>query len=122
MNYVIITDHNRIDGAMEIAHFPDTFISEEITTYFPEDGCKIHVLTWNINKNHHQEISKVRKNIFDLVFYLNRTKIIHGVAHPLYSINNNLTISHFELNGTRDFIQNQILSNILPYTSIHANA
>lgn len=123
MDYVTITDHNRIDGAIEIAHLPDTFISEEITTYFPEDGCKIHVLAWNINENNHHEISKARKNIFDLSLYLNENKIVHGVAHPLYSINNKLTINHFEqllilfsnfeLNGTRDFIQNQILSNIL---------
>ena len=35
---LVITDHNTIDGAMEIAHLPGFFISEEVTTYFPEDG------------------------------------------------------------------------------------
>ena len=44
MTLVTITDHNCIDGALEIAHLQDTFISEEITTYFPEDHCKVHVL------------------------------------------------------------------------------
>src|SRR5262249_42160256 len=43
MQFVTITDHNCIDGAIEIAHLPDTFVSSEITTYFPEDGCKVHV-------------------------------------------------------------------------------
>lgn len=44
MDLVTITDHNTINGSLEIAHLPDTFVSEEITTYFPEDNCKIHVL------------------------------------------------------------------------------
>lgn len=44
-----ITHHNTIEGILEIAHMPDTFISEEVTTYFPENGCKIHVLIYNIN-------------------------------------------------------------------------
>jgi predicted metal-dependent phosphoesterase TrpH len=44
MDMVTVTDHNTIAGALEIAHLPNTFVSEEITTYFPEDRCKLHVL------------------------------------------------------------------------------
>ena len=36
MDLVTITDHNNISGSAEIAHLPGTFISEEVTTYFPE--------------------------------------------------------------------------------------
>ena len=35
MDYVTITDHDSIDGCLEIAHLPRTFISEQVTTYFP---------------------------------------------------------------------------------------
>ena len=31
MDFVTITDHDTIDGALEIAHLPDVFISEELT-------------------------------------------------------------------------------------------
>ena len=48
MDYVTITDHNCIRGALEIAHHPDTFISSELTAYFPEDGCKVHVVALDI--------------------------------------------------------------------------
>jgi len=44
MDLVTITDHNTISGSLDIAHLPGTFVSEEVTTYFPEDGCKAHVL------------------------------------------------------------------------------
>ncbi|MEW6386167.1 MAG: glycosyltransferase [Thermodesulfobacteriota bacterium] len=111
MSQVTITDHNTIAGCLEIAHLPDTFISEEVTTYFP-DGCKIHVLTFQITEEQHRQIQKLRDNIFDLVGYLNSAGIVHGVAHPLWSINHLLTVEHFEqllllfknfeLNGGRD--------------------
>ena len=48
MTHVTISDHNTIEGVLEIAHLDNVFISEELTTYFPEDGCKLHVLAWNI--------------------------------------------------------------------------
>src|SRR5665811_631711 len=34
MDFVTITDHDTIDGALEIAHLPDVFISEELTVFF----------------------------------------------------------------------------------------
>ena len=35
MDFVTITDHDTIDGNLEIADLEGTFISEEVTTYFP---------------------------------------------------------------------------------------
>jgi hypothetical protein len=123
MTLVTITDHNRIDGALEIAHLPDTFISEEITSYFPEDRCKIHVLALNISEKQHTDIQKVRENLYELVQYLRGEGIIHIAAHPLYSVNDRLTLSHverllllfknFEMNGARDDDSNSCLHRIL---------
>jgi len=36
---LIIIDHNTIAGALEIAHLPDAFVSEEITTFLPMSIC-----------------------------------------------------------------------------------
>ncbi|WP_321417234.1 glycosyltransferase [uncultured Desulfobacter sp.] len=123
MSLVTISDHNTIDGALEIAHLSDTYISEEITSYFPEDGCKVHVLAQNITEAQHDEIQKIRQNIFDLVAYLNGEYIVNIIAHPLYAVNDRLTIKHFEqllllfknfeLNGARNDKQNQILAQVL---------
>ena len=57
MSHVTISDHNTIDGTLEIAHLPGTFISEEITTYFPDVGCKVHVLALNITEAQHRELA-----------------------------------------------------------------
>ena len=66
MDYVTITDHDSIDGCLEIAHLPRTFISEQVTTYFPHDTCKLHILVWGISEQQHRDIEGVRENIFDL--------------------------------------------------------
>ena len=123
MSFVTITDHNTIEGCLEIAHLPGTFISEEVTTYFPDDGCKVHVLVYNITQAVHEDIQKIRENIFDLVSYLNEQHIVHVLAHPLYAVNERLTVEHFEkllllfknfeLNGARDEQQNACLKRIL---------
>jgi glycosyltransferase involved in cell wall biosynthesis len=123
MSMVTITDHNSIDGALEIAHLPGTFVSEEITTYFPENGCKIHVLAYHINEAQHREIQKLRKNIYELTNWLTSQHIVHALAHPLFSINDRLTVTHFEkllllfrifeINGARNPEQNRFLQLIL---------
>lgn len=123
MSAVTITDHNSIDGCLEIAHLPSCFISEEVTTYFPEDGCKTHLLAYNIDEKIHAEIQKLRENIYDLVKYLYQERIVYAIAHPLYSVNHKLTVSHFEKllllsrnfesNGARSHVQNQVLDLVL---------
>ena len=123
MDLVTISDHNTIEGSLEIADFDNTFISEEITTYFPEDRCKVHVLAWDINEKQHDDISRCRENIFELVDYLNGQSITHALAHPTFSLNDRLTFDRFEnllllftvfeINGTRDDYQNNALKIIL---------
>ncbi len=123
MSHVTISDHNTIHGALEIAHLADTFVSEEITTYFPEDGCKVHVLALNITEAQHTEIQKIRRNIYELASYLHQEKILAVVAHPLYAINDRMTLAHFEqllllfqnfeLNGARNGRENECLKAVI---------
>ncbi|MGD9042958.1 MAG: glycosyltransferase [Desulfobacterales bacterium] len=123
MSLVTITDHNRIDGALEIAYLPGTFISEEVTSYFPEDQCKVHVLVFNINESQHEDIQKFRSSLYDLVEYLQMQSIPHALAHPMYAVNDHLTVEHFEkclllfknfeLNGDFSPESNECLKQIL---------
>jgi hypothetical protein len=129
MDYVTISDHNCICGAKSIAHLPGTFISSELTTYFPENGCKIHCLVSGITEKQFHEMSKLRENIYDLQHYMKENRVIHTIAHPLFSINDKLTIELFEklmvmfnrfegINGSRDSracdIGNAIFRSLTP--------
>lgn len=124
MDLVTLTDHNRLDGCLEIRDLPGVFLSEEVTTYFPEDSCKVHVLVWNLTESQHARIQELRSNIYDLGSYLRDEGLAHGVAHPLFSLNGRLTADHFEklilhfrtfegLNGTREPLAQEVASLIL---------
>src|SRR5882762_9894115 len=124
MDFVTITDHDSIDGCLAIADKLQTFISEQVTAYFPQDPCKIHVLVWGITETQHHDISLFRSNIFELQNYLSSNAIVHAVAHPLYSVNGKLQASHLErlillfkhfegINGLRDALLGALAANFL---------
>src|ERR1700758_1432590 len=78
MSYVTFTDHNRIDGCLEIAELEDTFISEEVTAQFPDDSVPVHLLVWNLTEGQHKEIQSLRKNLYELQQYLARAGVPHA--------------------------------------------
>ena len=96
MSAATITDHNVIDGCLDIAHQPDVFISCEYTTYFPEDRCKVHVLVYDITEGQHKDLNSARENIYDLVRYCRERRLAHACAHPLFFVNARLTMAHIE--------------------------
>ena len=96
MDFVTLSDHDCINGALEIAHLPGTFISTEVTTTFPEDGCRLHCLVTGITETQFAEIDRLRENIYDFRQYLADEDIIYSVAHPLYQVNDQMTVDHVE--------------------------
>jgi glycosyltransferase involved in cell wall biosynthesis len=124
MDYVTLTDHDTIEGCLRISDLADMFISEQVTTYFPQDPCKVHLLVWGISEAQHADIVQVRDNIFDLQSYLQTQGIAHAVAHPLYSINGKLGATHLErlillfkhfegVNGLRDALLSDLARTLL---------
>jgi glycosyltransferase involved in cell wall biosynthesis len=116
MTLVTLTDHNSIDGALEMlnAGLPGVFISAEMTTTFPEDGCNIHITVANITPDQFKEANRLRKNIYEMVAYLDiemseehrnpaGNRLIYFMTHPLMSTQNrpygregSLTLQHIE--------------------------
>jgi predicted metal-dependent phosphoesterase TrpH len=85
MSYVTLTDHDSIDGALYLLNkFPDMkdfFIGEEVETYFPETGQRIHVGVWGLTELQHREISRLRRDIRELIPYMKSERLIFGVNH-----------------------------------------
>ena len=111
-------------AVLKLRQLPRTFISEQVTTYFPHDACKLHILVWGISEQQHRDIDSVRENIFDLQRYLQRAQIAHAVAHPLYSVNGKLEATHLEqlillfkhfegINGLRDALLSELAQTLL---------
>ncbi len=124
MDFVTISDHNSIRGALEIAHLPGTFVSSEVTTYFPEDGCKVHVLVWGLDEETFRDVESLRGSIYELRDYLYDRDLAHAVAHPLFAVNGRLTVRHVEkllvlfkrfegINGARDRRASEVFLAVL---------
>lgn len=124
MDLVTFTDHNRIEGCLEIADRPGVFISEQVSTRFPDDRCEVHLLVWGITEAQHRDIQAVRENIFDLQKYLAAENLTHAVAHPFYRADDRLSVAHIEklvllfkhfegLNGLRDKLLSEVASFVL---------
>lgn len=124
MTFVTITDHDVIGGALEIAHHKDAFVSEEVTTHFPNDLSNIHVVTLNISEAQHVDITRCRANIYDLVVYLSEQRITHYLAHPLFASGAPITVEKLEkllllfknmeiLNGSRILKQQDLVAGVV---------
>ena len=60
MDFVTITDHDTIDGVLEIADRPDVFVSEELTARFRGEPQAVHVLCLGITPDDHDVAAGAR--------------------------------------------------------------
>ena len=95
-DFVTLTDHNTLGAFRELRGQEGFFPGVEITTYFPEDRCKVHLLAWNLDERQFLEIEKLRPNLLELATFLRKEQLAHAVAHPLISVDGRMTADHFE--------------------------
>ena len=85
MDLVTITDHDSIDGCLELLDqtgpLDDFVIAEEVSTWFPEFRHAIHIGVYDITEEHHREFQKLRKNGNELVAYLKQQKLLYVLNH-----------------------------------------
>ena len=124
MDYVTITDHDTIDGVLEIAHLENVFTGVEISTRFPEEMGVIHVVALGFTEPQYADMRKCQDNIYELVRYLNESSIAHFLAHPFYAGGTRLSAAALQklfllfetlegLSGSRNARQGALLDAVL---------
>ncbi|MBN2547318.1 MAG: glycosyltransferase [Spirochaetes bacterium] len=126
MDFVVITDHNQIEGAMLLKKkYPDKVIAGcEFTVYFPEDECKIHILVYDLDRKQFDELNILRNDIYLFRDYIKKNNMAYSVAHATYSVNGKVTIEHLEkmillfdvfegINGSRNRMGNVVWTEVL---------
>src|SRR5215210_5375414 len=64
MDFVTITDHDTIDGALELAgRYDDAFVSEELTARFRGEPQAVHVLCWGIGPDDHERLQALAGDV-----------------------------------------------------------
>src|SRR6516162_7861328 len=91
MDFVTITDHDTIAGALELAHLPDTFISEELTAWFKGEPQAVHVLCYGITPEDHEWLQAHSDDVEACAEYLHSSGITAALAHPFFAVEAPLT-------------------------------
>lgn len=94
MDFITFTDYDSIEGCLKIADLDGVFLSEQVSAVFPEDGCHVTLLIWNINEEQHRAIQQLKENIYELQQYLAENEIAHGVAAPAVGLIDQLQPHH----------------------------
>lgn len=86
MDFVTITDHDTIDGVLEIADRRDVFVSEELTAQFAGEPQAVHILCYGITPADHEWLQGHRHDLESCAEYLHERQILSALAHPFYSV------------------------------------
>ena len=89
MDFVTVTDHNSIEGALRLAHkYPDeAFVSCEFSVVFPENHCKVHILVFDLTEKQFAKLQGLRSNIYVFRDYIRAERLAYSVAHATLSVN-----------------------------------
>jgi glycosyltransferase involved in cell wall biosynthesis/predicted metal-dependent phosphoesterase TrpH len=94
MDFVTITDHDTIAGALELADCDDVFVSEELTTWFAGEPQAVHVLCFGITPDDHDWLQAHSGDVIACAEYLHGNDIACALAHPFFHVAAPLTAGH----------------------------
>jgi glycosyltransferase involved in cell wall biosynthesis/predicted metal-dependent phosphoesterase TrpH len=94
MDFVTITDHDTIDGCLELADRDDCFVSEELTARFAGEPQAVHVLCYGITPGDHQWLQANSGDLEACAAYLHGEGIAFALAHPFFNVAAPLTRRH----------------------------
>jgi glycosyltransferase involved in cell wall biosynthesis/predicted metal-dependent phosphoesterase TrpH len=94
MDFVTITDHDTIDGCLELADRPDCFVSEELTARLAGEPQAVHVLCYGITPGDHEWLQAHSGDVEACAAYLHEQGIACGLAHPFFNVAAPLTRRH----------------------------
>ena len=94
MDFVTITDHDTIDGCLELEDRPDCFISEELTARFAGEAQAVHILCYGITPGDHDWLQANAGDVEACAAYLHENRIACALAHPFYDVAAPLTPRH----------------------------
>lgn len=86
MDFVTITDHDTIDGCLELADRRDCFISEELTARFAGEPQAVHVLCYGITPGDHEWLQAHSGDVEACAAYLHEGGIACALAHPFFNV------------------------------------
>ncbi len=112
MDLVTLSDHDTIEGALHLAHLPNTFVSEEVTVKLG-GGRQLHVNVFDIDEAQHAAIQARRDDPEAFFAWLAEQRIPASVNHLFSALTGERALSDLHLPlGRLPLIEG--LSNAMP--------
>ena len=97
MDFVTITDHDTIEGALEIAEkYGDAFVSCEFTVRFPGEQTEVHICAYDITEEQFRMGCKLNNDIIAFSEYFQEQGVLTCVPHPLHNNIGQIKVRHLE--------------------------
>jgi predicted metal-dependent phosphoesterase TrpH len=88
MDLVTITDHDSIDGCLELVdrepEVENFIMGEEVSCRFPDGDIEVHLGVYGITEALHREIQPLRGNVFDVIACLREHETFFALNHLLH--------------------------------------
>jgi len=88
MDLVAFTDHDSIDGALELLDArpdaADVIIGEEVSCTLPDGGVAVHLGVYGMTEPLHREVQQLRRNVFDVTARLREANVFFSLNHLLH--------------------------------------
>jgi predicted metal-dependent phosphoesterase TrpH len=95
MELVTLTDHDTVEGAIQLAHHEDFIVGEEVTAMLDDDR-EFHLGVWGIDEWDHEEIARRRFDLESLLAFLAERRIPAALNHPFSPLTGRRVATDFE--------------------------
>jgi predicted metal-dependent phosphoesterase TrpH len=88
MDLVAFTDHDSIDGALELLNdrpeLADVIVGEEVSCRLPDGDIEVHLGVYGLTESLHRALQPLRRNVFDVVACLREADVFFALNHLLH--------------------------------------
>ncbi len=88
MDLVAITDHDSIDGALELLDrrpdATDIIVGEEVSCRLPDGDLEVHLGVYGMTEALHADVQRLRRNVFDVAARLREARVFFALNHLLH--------------------------------------
>jgi predicted metal-dependent phosphoesterase TrpH len=88
MDLVALTDHDSIDGALELLDAcpdaADVIIGEEVSCTLPDGDIPVHLGVYGMTELLHREVQALARNVFDVIARLRQADVFFSLNHLLH--------------------------------------
>jgi predicted metal-dependent phosphoesterase TrpH len=106
MDLVAITDHDSVDGGLELlSRLPDgrdVILGEEISCWLPVPGrtgkdarVEVHFGAWGMSEQAHRDVQPLRGNALEVAGYLRSAGIFFAFNHPFHFYRGQLPLDDY---------------------------